>query len=167
MSRATPFYATPRDLSSVVRDVSATTPLSFTVAGLFDIRAAVLLEDFERHEPLQTYLVLDRGAPVAVRRVPQRRGADKFAVDQLLNPHTVAIRCGGVMGDSRLIAGQLGTTAEGGRSAELYALLVKSMKRQFEKIRSYLVGPEAARLLDQGWHLAPTERSPPEYDLAR
>ena len=39
--------------------------------------------------------------------------------------------------------------------------------KYFKKIKSYYVGPDAARLLDEGCRLCPTEKSTPEYDLSR
>jgi hypothetical protein len=162
-----PFFATPGDLTSLIQAASSERPLSFLAAGLSDEEPGPVFHDFKNHEPLQTYLVFDRDQNVTVERVPQRKGSVKYAVDQLKNPHTVSVRSGGLLDGKRLIAGQLGTVAKGPSSDQIYSLLKKTIRRQFTKIKSYFVGPEAAQLLDKGFRLAPTKKSPPTYDLVR
>ena len=162
-----PIYATQSDLSDIAREVSSVRPLQFAVAGLFDQMETTILTDLESLLPFTSYLVFGKGRGITVRSIPQRNGAEKYAVDQIENPHTVVIQCGGLLDGQRLIAGQVGTVSTGKDSNEIYALFAKAIRRKYEKIKSYYVGPEAAQLLDKGVRLTPTAKSPETYDLIR
>lgn len=90
-----------------------------------------------------------------------------YAIDQVNNPHSIALQSGGQFADRQLIAGQLGTVGDSEQSHELYALFDKLMRKRFEEIKSYCVGPEAAAMLDGGARLSVTPKSPQTYDLVR
>jgi hypothetical protein len=75
--------------------------------------------------------------------------------------------CGGMLNGERLVAGQVGTATDEKESEEIFALFSKAIRSKFEKIQSYYVGPDAARLLDKGVRLTPGAKSPEAYDLAR
>jgi len=166
-SNQTSIYATQGDLLTLVREICSERPLEFVATGLFDKPEPTVLNKPEDLSPFTAYLAFDKGLGITVRAVPQRGGAEKYAFDQLANPHTVILRCGGPIDGQRLIAGQIGTVSKEGQAAGLYSLFAKLVRRKFEKIKSYYVGPEAVRLLDQGVRLTPTEKSPETYDLVR
>jgi hypothetical protein len=157
------FFATSTDLSSLLAGVSADYPLDFVRAGLFE-DSTIRRVGPDQLEPFAGYIVVGKGRPVSIRTVPQRRGRERFAVDQVENSDSVSLRVGGTLEGRRLVAGQLGTAAGG---VEIYALLRRALRDQFERIRSYCVGKEAGELLDGGVRLSPTKNSPPEYDLTR
>lgn len=90
-----------------------------------------------------------------------------YAVDQVNNPQTIALQTGGRHGEYQLIAGQIGTVGNGAQSDELYAIFAKNIRKQFEKIKSFYVGPEAVSMLDAGIRLSATPKSPQAYDLVR
>lgn len=162
-----PIYATQRDLSALVKEVCSLRLIEFVAAGLFDQAVPTVLNDPEKLLPFTAYLVYDKGLDITVRPVPQRKGGVKYAVDILENPHTVDLSCGGLLEGQRLIAGQVGTITTGKPAEEIYALFAKVIRRKFEKIKSYYVGPEAVELLDNGLRLTPTAKSPETYDLVR
>jgi len=85
----------------------------------------------------------------------------------MANPQTVVLDSGGLVDRQRLIAGQIGTATVNKQSEEIYALFAKVVRRRFEKIKSYYVGPEAIRLFDLGTRLTPTAKSSEVYDLVR
>ncbi len=91
----------------------------------------------------------------------------KYAIDQRENSHAIALQYGGLVDGARLIASQLGTISTDSVSAQIYSLFAETIRRQFDKIQSYYVGPEAALLLDTGVRLTPTVKSPAIYDLVR
>jgi hypothetical protein len=159
-----PIFATQNDLLKVIGGVDAVRPLMFVTAGLFDQSVPQISDDLL---PLTSYLVVDKGLKIAVRPIQQRRGGSKYAVDQLTNPDSVVLSTGGTLDADRLLAGQMGTASESEISTELYTLFAKSVHRHFQRIKSYYVGPEAVRLLDEGMRLMPTESGPPSYDLTR
>lgn len=160
-------YTTQDDLSTIAMLVSAKRPLQFVIAGLFDDNGPILMSDLTDSLPCSTYLAFDKGANVAVRPIPQRNGGLKYAIDQLENLHTVVLQSGGLVDGKRLIAGQIGTTSIESNSVEIYTLFAKEVRRKFEKIKSYYVGPEAGLFLDGGGRLTPTAKSPETYDLRR
>jgi hypothetical protein len=162
-----PFFATASDLAGLAREVSSQRPLSFVLAGLSSEQITTVLSNLNNPMPFETYLIFDRDKSVVWRRVPQRDGSDKYAMDQLDNPHTVSLQCGGMLDGIRLIAGQVGTATTHPLSDEIYSLFAKTIRQKFEKIKSYYVGPEAAQNLDTGVRLTPTATSPSTYDLVR
>jgi hypothetical protein len=50
---------------------------------------------------------------------------------------------------------------------ELLNLFAREMRRQFKRIKSFFVGPEAEQLFDAGYRLAHSAKSPAECDLSR
>ena len=167
MKRSIDVFATENDWSAILTSVALKRSLGLVEAGLFDDPAIEMLEISTNLEAFKSYLIINRDHAVAVRNVPQRLGGEKFAIDQLANPDSVMLVIGGMIGENRLVSGQISTVAAESNSTELYAEFTKAIRTQFEKIKSYYVGPEASRLLDAGGRLTPTRKSPKEYDLVR
>lgn len=168
MSRKqTVFFATHADLAAVVRDVMAVRPIDIVQGGLSSEPSLVVLTDADDLREFETYLIVDRGAPVNLREVPQRAGGLKYAVDQVDNAHSVVLQTGGKYTAQHLIAGQAGTVGGNKQSDDLYAVIAKDIRKRFEKVKSYYVGPEAASMLDGGLRLSATPNAPPTYDLVR
>ena len=164
----TPLFATAHDLSAIVRAVATARPIQLAVGGPVSTPEIRFLENVEGLQNFTTYLVFDKGRQsVASRAVPQKNGTMKYALDQLNNPRTVVLNCGGLFDGQRLVASQIGTASMEEQSRELYELFVKEIRCKFEKIKSYYVGPEAAELLGKGTRLTPTSKSPETYDLVR
>ncbi len=101
-----------------------------------------------------------------MRPVPQRRGGTKYAVDQQANPGTVVIRPGGKYGDSALIAGMVGTVHHDAQAEMLLKAFSTPLRRDFTRVKSYIVGPEAKKLHDRGLRLTKSLHAPPELDLS-
>jgi hypothetical protein len=141
-------------------------PLRFVLAGMFDQRTPVESVDLNDAQAFAAYLIGKREFEPRAQAVPQRNGGTKYAVDQVENPQTIVIHCGGLTGE-RLVAGQVGTASDSDESKELFELFSKLIRARFERIKSYYVGPDAAKLLDSGTRLTPTAKSPETYDLAR
>src|SRR5688500_10014233 len=118
-----PFYSTQNDLIALLRTASSRRPLSFFDAGTTDKRSPRVFDQAELLEPLKMYLVSDRGVRVVSRRVERHRAPDAFAVDQLKNPDSVSLKCGGRIDDDRLLPGAFGTTSDTATSWQLYDLL--------------------------------------------
>lgn len=171
------FFATAKDMSKVLRIVEACHALQYAKCGLFDKPDCPVfdklssLPDFgvahvgdSNLEP--TFLVLPKGAKLHVRTVPQRRGGKKYAVDQLANPGTVVIRPGGMYRDSAVIAGMVGTVHHDEKAATLMKAFSSSLKGDFTRVKSYIVGPEARKLHDLGVRLTTSLAAPQEFDLS-
>lgn len=91
----------------------------------------------------------------------------RFAFDQLLNPRSIAFRPAGVFEDRAIIAGRVGTASSDAASLELFDMFAKQMRRAFSRIKSFLVGAEAERLMTSGGRLTTSIASPTLYDLTR
>jgi hypothetical protein len=114
-----------------------------------------------------TYLVAARALPIEVRPVEQRKGGVKYAVDQAVNPRTIAFHPGGVFEEGCLISGVVSTASPDPASLELMKVFIKELRKRFTKVNAFHVGPRALELLDKGWRLTPTARAPREVDLRR
>ena len=113
-----------------------------------------------------------------VRAVSQRRGGIRYAIDNELNPESVFIWPGGGF-DGRakwpgggfegraVIAGQIGTGMINPISMELMNLFTREIRKQFKRIKSFFVGPEAEQLLDAGYRLTHGVGTARECDLSR
>lgn len=114
----------------------------------------------------RSYLLVRPDVPVATRTVEQRRGGEVTVLDQMSHPESVFLRPGGEF-DGAVVAGQIGTINDRPWALDLYGKLSKAMTKDFEKVKSYRVGPEAARLLNGGKRLTTNTASPVEFDLCR
>jgi hypothetical protein len=117
------------------------------------------------HAPAR--LVSEERLSINAKKVSQRRGGIKYAVNQGANPDTIVFRGGGIFEEGCLIAGQVGTANITKTSLNLYKLFSKEIGRQFVKIKSYHVGKQAGEWLDKGWRLTANSKSPVLYDLVR
>lgn len=115
----------------------------------------------------KAYLLVPANIPPLEREVSQRAGGVRSVFDQLSAPESVYLRPGGAHGDEVVIAGQLGTISEAEWSLRLCRVLAKLVRRRFEKVGSFYVGSDAARVLDGGGRLTARVRAPKEYDLIR
>jgi len=90
-------------------------------------------------------------------------------LSQKLNPDSVVFSPGGVYKDQpAIIAGHVGTISQSNDALALYKGFVRAVAKSFEKIGSYYVGPEAAKLMAQGCRMVTISVvSPPLYDLKR
>ncbi len=178
MARALQIYATREDWLSSLEVVEAQRPLAYTVTGLFDesvhssFIGAVTIPDFglalEGNEVLEPcYLVHDADAEIEIRPVLQRRDGTLYAVDQLSNRFSVGLKPGGMHGGSILISGQLGTPNENQHSRDIYRLILGQIKRRFNRIKAYWVGPSAESFLDAGGRLSVSNTPNTLLDLVR
>lgn len=96
-------------------------------------------------------------------------GKASHALSQKLNPDSIVFSPGGIYsGQKILIAGHIGTISRTTASLDLYKRFAKAAIRNFEKIGSYYVGPEAVRLMQQGYRMVTIGISSPAiYDLRR
>lgn len=130
------FFAAKADLESLLRSVECERRLQYVVAGLFDSPNVQPMQSLLDAPDLghvavgdanhaTAYLAASREVSIQVRSVPQRQGSVMYAVDQLVNPKTIALRPGGAFGEACLIAGQLGTASVAPSSLDLFQLFSK------------------------------------------
>jgi hypothetical protein len=165
------------DFEMLLQTIESSRELQFVRAGLFDVpdpnRMLTLLDSnlgiaVKGDNNLEArYLVADRMESIKVRPVPQYGGGMKYAIDQKNNPKTIVFWPGGMFGETCVIAGNVGTISDDEASLAIFKLFSKEIKRQFEKIKSFHVGKEAGGLLNKGWRLTSSVKSPRSYDLKR
>ena len=178
MSKSLQFYATGSDLKPFLAAVELQRPLWYAVGGtsvkqepeVFDSsqqlpNLGIAMMGDQNREPF--YLVTDENIAVEARAVPQRRGGMRFSFDQQANPRSIILRPGGAFQGKFLIAGQLGTCSPDEESVNLIKLFAKVLRQRFSKVRSYFVGEEALRLLEDGMRLTTSVLAPVEYDLKK
>jgi len=177
-SKSIHFFATKRDLEAVLTKVESQRSLKYTEAGMFDspetrtfvsgsqIPNLGLAPSGDNNlEPF--WLITDANAKVQIEVVPQRRGGTRYGIDPGLNPESLVIWPGGIFEESCVIAGQVGTAKMNHISIELANLVAREIRRQFKRIKSFFVGPEAEQLLDAGYRLTTSVKSPRECDISK
>ena len=112
------------------------------------------------------YLVALRDDTVEIRPCPQNSGGIRYAVDQLVNPRTIAVLHGGLFGPRVLLYGRVGTVSDDPVALRLYRRFSGALTKNFRRIRAFWVGPGAAEMLASGCRLTIGADSPTEVDLA-
>lgn len=172
------FFAAKHDLEAILAAVESERPLKYVRAGMFDVPETTTLASGLQipnlglapsgdHNLEPFWLITDANVNVEMEVVPQRRGGTRYGIDPGLNPESVVIWPGGVFEDSCVIAGQIGTAMMNPTSMQLLNLFAREIRRQFKRIKSFFVGPEAEQLLDAGYRLTHSVKSPGECDLSR
>jgi hypothetical protein len=88
-----------------------------------------------------------------------------YAVDQLINPHSITLSHGGLFRPDVLLSGRVSTASESAVSKTLYRAFTTAIAKRFVRIRAFWVGPQAEALLHQGCRLTDSADSSTEYDL--
>lgn len=169
-------FCTRDDILAVLTAVEAGNKLQYIQSGLFEKEGMDIFSCFAEIEDFGTstygepskdpsYLVFRSDSKPTTRSVPQKAGGVMYAIDQLANPDSVALRPGGMYERRCVIAGQLGTASESAESVALYNVLAKRIRSEFGKIRSYWVGPEATVLFKKGFRLTTAANAPASLDL--
>jgi len=172
----TVFYLGSSDINAFAVAVESAGLVSFTAARLFDTAVAKTVEQLSSVAALgrapsgnsivePRFLVVERGRAVRVRSVAQRTGGVKYAIDQLENPESVALRLGRVFENGVLITGELSTVSSSTGALSLCRWMNQILVEQTTSVRGIRVGTEAIQLMRARWRLTDDVRSPPEYDL--
>lgn len=109
-------------------------------------------------------MIVLANAQFAIREVAQKKGGVRYAVDQKINPDSIAISLAGE-NLGALISGFIGTVSKTETSTNLYQDFSIAFFDGFETIKAYKVGPEALARLKTGERLVGNIRQPREYDL--
>jgi hypothetical protein len=169
------FFADEADARLLLTAASRETDLVFARTGMFDFPYARPLTGSElpdvgiarsgdfNQEP--TYLAALSGTPFTTRAVPQRRGGTKYAMDQMSNPHTVAVTFGGRYSELAVILGGVGTISTVQSSIHLFDMFEMVIKRNFTRVQSFYVGAMALAALHRKNRLTANIRAPQIYDL--
>lgn len=118
--------------------------------------------------PDHHYIIKRRNSPLNVEEFRLTKGGVVFFIDQKLNPDTVELTPKGIYTKKQnvIVAGRTGTISKGPFASAIYKLLLSLLKKKFNRIGVFYVGPKAEEKLREGWRLVQSEKSPKEYDLA-
>jgi hypothetical protein len=170
------FYATYDDIAEVLQLFEAKERVLYVLTGLFDIDTPQIFETFRAINSLSVstngdanhvpgYLIVREPHQIAVRKVPQKIGGNKFAIDQMLIPDSLYFQSGGVFSDKIIVPGKIGILHPTAISKELYSSFEKFIRKNFSKVKSYHVGREAYALWQKGMRLGISLKASPDIDL--
>lgn len=113
-----------------------------------------------------TYLVCKQNQPIELRHFGGSDGRERVSVDQLANPDTVTFTAGGIWSDDIILEGRIATVSESQAAQDLMIRFHSAIKKTFQKVRAFYVGPKALTLLESGKRLTMSAQSSREFDLA-
>jgi hypothetical protein len=172
------FFALPDDLLRVFEQAEERRSVSYVRTGMFEtpefevfhsgaelptLRSAASRQSIQ----CPTYLVMPASAPVNVRRVPQRKGGVRYAIDQMENPDTIVLTHGGLYSPDVLISGRVATVSTTPTARQLQAAFSNAIEKLFARVGAFHVGSAAMDLFRAGCRLTQNASSPSEYDLER
>ena len=170
------FFATREDLLLVLENVERDTTLRYVRTGN---QLNPYFETFQRGRDIPnlgvadretgsvcgTFLVAKAATSITAKNLRGSSGVQRFVVDQLLNPDTVALTPAGRWGEDLVLNGRLATASNAAVSQELMKRFSSAFRKHFRRIGAYWVGPQSVALLAAGKRLTISAQSPPDFDL--
>jgi len=170
------FYATRQDLLPGILGLESEVKLQYVLRGMFSsptVTGFLSASDIPDlgiarygdygHE--QKWLVTEAGVEICVREVPQQKGGVLYDIGLMANPTAFAFQPAGQFEGKTIILGSVDTATGDPSSLALCKRFWRALSKGFRKVRMYYVGPEAYRLLEQGWRLTLATQRPPDLDL--
>ena len=171
------FFATKSDLLPGLNKFEQNRDIKYVESGLFETPRLKIFSSGQDlpslgnapsgdavHEP--TYLVITGSSNPMPRTVRQSKGGIKYAFDPTCCEYSVVFKTGGLSEENALISGEISTLGETTQSKNFFKQMAKDVIKGFVFIKSYWVGPEALVLLNTGYRLTRSIKSPKEFDLA-
>jgi hypothetical protein len=170
------FYATRPDLLLGLQAVESEGKLQYILTGMFSSSTPTVYFSAADIPDLgmarwgsavaeAKHLVAEAGVEIYVERVPQNRGGILYCISLTANPTGFVFRPAGRFGDKIIIRGSVGAAMGHPKSLADCKRFWQTLHKGFKKVEDCYVGPEAYRLLEQGWRLTADIHSPPEFDL--
>jgi hypothetical protein len=172
------FFSTILDLEIILKEIEDSFDVNYFKMGLFDSKdiprfdSILTLPDlgFTKYGDwnyADSYLILPEDISLNIREVSQKKGGTKYAIDQMVNPKSIELKCGGIYLEKEniIVAGRIATISDNVFSQELYKSFSKLITKKFKKIDGFYVGDEAREKLKLGWRLVTNEKLSKEYDL--
>ncbi len=172
------FHVFPEDIKPIIEEIENEFDIKYYAAGLFDSKEIItynsLSEDpnlgFARSgdwNDIDEYLIKPKKEVLDIRKVPQRKGGTKYAVDQSINSKSIEIKIGGIYPDKEKVnvAGRVSTISEDPFSKALYKSFSLKIKKRFKRIEAFYIGPKAEEKLKEGWRMVTNEKMSTDFDL--
>src|ERR1700722_2557812 len=177
-TKQTNFYATYNDIGEVLEQFEAEEHVNYVLTGLFDIDTPQIFRTYREINSLSVsvdgeanhvpgYLIITEPNHIAIREVPQKIGASKFAVDQSQIPESLYFQSGGRFSNKIIGPGRIGIARQTPVSGKLYGTFAKVIVKNFRKVKSYYVGQEAHALWQNGMRLGLSFKASADIDLRR
>ena len=178
-SKQTMFFALDGDLCSILQEVEEKFQLEYIEMGNFETKKVVKFSSFSelphfgysKHgswvglDP--SYLVRSEDSILNIEEFKLSKGGFRFLIDQLKNPASITLTIGGLYTQKEkvIVAGRVATVSDDPFSTAIYNFLSSKIKKNFNRIGVFYVGPKAEEKLKEGWRLVTDVKSPEEYDL--
>ena len=112
------------------------------------------------------YILVESVNDINIRHVPQKRGGVRYLIDGATNQFYLRFQPACTF-ESRLLNPGVFHPQENEKSINFYGLFSKHFLKNFEVIKSYRVGSEAAAMLDNGIPLCNSIKAGQAYYLRR
>lgn len=150
-SRSIEHFATPEDVVELAGDVSRVRPLTFVEDKAYRAPFFHTFDDPNELRQCTRYLAFWRGTSTRFRAVPQRRGGVHYFVEPDPVSGAIELSLGGILKDGRhMTFGRVATVHKSKESTSVMRLFFASIRKNWERIQEFYVGPNAAALMDQG-----------------
>jgi len=148
------YYLRNDELAEAMIDLGNKIELNFVKAGLFDDpnprEYNVLIDQyflskiqFGNWNLNHRYLVMPRNINARIRKVEQRRGGYKYAIDQMENPKSIVLVVGGEYTDGEddfIIAGSLTTISDDRFATSTFKELKNIFSKKFRRKDNWYLG---------------------------
>ncbi len=136
------FFATYNDIGKVLEQFEAGEHVVYVLAGLFDIDTPQFFETYRAINSLSVsldgnvhhmpaYLIVTEANQISIRKVPQKTGETKFAIDQSQNQNSLYLHSGGVFSDKIIVPGTVGIAYQTPESRKLYDAFAENHREGF------------------------------------
>jgi hypothetical protein len=126
-------------------DVPDIVPESYTILSLPKLGVSDFGEPSE-----QMYIILPSGADIHAVVVPQHRGGTIYNISMIGNDRGICFQVGGNYKDSAFISGEISTISPHPDSIALFDIVKKEVRKNFTRIKTFWLGPEALVLFRNG-----------------
>jgi hypothetical protein len=119
----------------------------------------------DQHIVCDPFFILKSETKINVATMLMFNGFRRFDIYQSNNPDSIVLIPGGEWREGSLIAGSITTMSDSVISQKLIRCAHTAVKKSFNRVQAYWVGPEAFASWRAGKRLCNAIQSPPEYDL--
>jgi hypothetical protein len=168
-------FATKTDFERLLVAIEKRHTLQFVNCGFFDIpvqhgvnsllNSELGIAAHKDRDDEAVYRVADLKTPIYVLNTSRGTAPGKYAIDESINPHSVAFRPGRMFKEFSLICGRVNAGSDNAICLNLFQLFKGEIRTQFKIRNSYYIGKEAVEMLEKSWRLMKRVNSPAPYDF--
>lgn len=115
----------------------------------------------------ERYLILNRDDKLHVRKVSQKNGGVKYAIDQMKNADSLIISLGGYnKTENAIIASKITTKDNTSFTNLFFKKLNKFLKANNKKVESFYIGADALNMAKEGIRLTEDARLEETHDIS-